>query len=163
MITYDENKKLYIHSDPHAPRFKELVSGVGWMDPTGSELELMNWATIVGHREDGEYELLEEICTNLSDLCEKLTDAKDRWLVQRIFCDRSNVLHLKTVAEHDGLVEYFHAGTNQRGEKMWLHSNDHWPNFRSRERISLIPLAERITADTLSAAELVDKIGRAQV
>jgi hypothetical protein len=158
MISYDANKRLYVHSDPAAPRFKEFVAGVGWMDPTGTELELMNWATIVGHREDGEYEVVEEICSNLSGLCDKLTDAKDRWMVKRIFCDRSNPTHIEVLSKHDGLVRYFHSGRTRAGKKLWLHPNDHWAHFRSRERIALIPLIEQLTVDTLSAAELVDRL-----
>lgn len=159
MITYNEQKDLYIHSDPRWPRFKEIVAGVGWLDPKGDDMALLNWGVVIGHKEDGGYSVLGEITGDVMSLCEKLTAAKDTLLIQRIFCDRTLPQLTKVLVDHDGLTRYFSKGKDVFDREQYLNPPEHWPTFRDREtKATLIPLVEDLTADMQAAVELVRRL-----
>ena len=156
MITYHEKLELYIHSDPGWPRFKELVAGIGWADPNGADTAMENWAILVGHKEDGGVESVEERYADIPRLCSLLTDLKDQYLISRIFVDRSKPELTRRLLNHDGLIEYKHAGLNVLGQKQWHHGPERWPHFRDRSTLArLIPLVEDLTADVQAYVELV--------
>lgn len=156
MITYNERLELYVHENPEWPRFKELVAGVGWADPTGADTAAENWAILVGHREDNTVEIVEERHADIPRLCDQLTDLKDQYLIQRIFVDRQKPQLISMLWQHDGLTAYNSQGKNEFGREQYWHGPDHWPHFRDRNTLArLVPLLEELTADVQAYVEIL--------
>lgn len=139
---YDKDGLLGIGVEG-APKFTEIVCGIGWPDKIGHETYAETWLAVIGCHEDDSYTILTEASAlDTYTLGVKLTDLKDQLLISRIFTDDSqptNTRALRDPWQIDGLCGYASLGKSLlTGRPKYIHEPNFWPFFRDRSTIATI-------------------------
>jgi hypothetical protein len=144
--------------------FGDIEAGVGWHNPKGRDIAKLHCYVVLGRSEDSKLRFLEEKFNTLIALRWQLCDAKDRFMMRRIHVDGRDEDPIRELRKEDGLCTYEHTGKDPFGRPQWLHKNEHWPNFRSRDRenrAAIIPVRDREAASLSAGYErLVGAIAR---
>lgn len=136
---------------PNAPKFKEFVMGVGWLDPQGQDHFAANWALVLGVQEDGRYAAITE-STGIEDFAKKLVALKDTYLVQRIFAEQTEQTEdqIRELRWKPGLC--FYKGYRDKAGK-WKHTGNDTPTFRDYQTVASVTGVEGVEATAAAVME----------
>jgi len=159
IATYDEDKGLYTLDVPGTPRWKEFVGGLAWANPSGQGSFSWHWYVVIGQQEDDAYMAIIEGKGNLTVIDAELTPLKDNLLIRRIYTDFSRYEDVRALKSGDGLVEYRSKGRDALGRKLYIHTPETWPTFRSRETTAtLLPVPDHIRLDVVAGLDRMGKL-----
>ena len=122
MQAFPDGELLVLKRDgepvPNTARYRRFEGAIAWLDPDLADHGAHNWLVIVGEQEDGAYCVEEEHFGSLDQIATAAVDAKDRFLMKRIYVDDTNigaVRALRDVRQVDGLTGYDTAGDSPLG------------------------------------------------
>ena len=132
---------------PNAPKFKQIVAAIAWLDPTGQDHYSYNWATVWGQAEDNIVTTIAEAYGDFAKISKALLELKNNFLIKRIWSEygQNNSINTQKLREIPGLC-FYPGFRNSRGD--WKWESDTEPSFRDYENVCSIIGYERIESET---------------
>lgn len=140
--------------------FHRFDIGIRWLNPRGHDHFAQHWLAVVGQTLEFEYWIYFEASGALSEIAESAVDAKDRFLVERVWIDPTQLSSAAYMQEWDGLTQY--KVTDKKdllGKPKYLNPPERWPHFRGRDEdrfcAMLCAVPEIIRNDPQAGIDLV--------
>ena len=147
---------LFILNNPLAPKFKTFVGSFGWAYPGSTGDNVGHFFLLGGVKSDDTIQVIHEAVGGLFEVIREAIDFKDKFWIEKMWADTSDMDILPQVYQIDGLVKYETLGKDYFGRTIWANPESKWPYFRNREAIvSLCGVPRTIVSSPMGGLDRV--------
>jgi hypothetical protein len=147
---YLPDSTLAVSGTTRVEKFNKIWAGIGWPDREDG------YICVAGERLDGRYHCMWEKPGGLWELGEAAVEAKDRFLVDRIWVDAGDELSTSYLRTLDGLSFYDEEDDYPDGSWIPARPASRRDHFRDLGTVATVsPIPERIAANYRSALETI--------
>lgn len=114
--------------------FVRFDIGISWLYPQGDDHFARHWLVVIGLQKDDRYRVVYEASGTLPEIAAAAVDAKDRFLVKRVWVNLNQIACVSYLQDHDGLTNYATKGKDSHGEPIYTNPPEYWAHFRGRDR-----------------------------
>lgn len=138
MLSIHDNVDNVLIPVPNAPKFKEILGGIGWLNTQEQDHYAYNWLVVIGEAEDNSYTVISESFGSINVIAKESVNAKDRFLLSRIYADDTETENIKHLRQYDGLAAYHIYGKDGMGSIRFVRKPRDWEYFRDRDTVCSI-------------------------